>query len=619
MEREARPRRLPSRVPNAAVAQMLTWRLLALGTLWAVSAPAVAQVPPVERDALIAVYKGTGGSGWVNRANWRNAGDTEFNAVGTECTWAGVTCGPEGRVVRLSLRINHLNGTIPTALGNLTRLGALDAEMHQGGLYLDFNVLTGGIPPTIGNLTQLVDLVLDSNQLSGSIPPALGGLTNLQWLTLSSNQLSGSIPTALSSVPNLYALNLASNHLTGGIPPELGNRTTLGELSLGSNRLAGNIPTAIGNLTTLRILRLHSNRFIGSPPTSLTNLTTLPSGGLDLRWNALHTSDASLRAFLNSKQNGGDWESTQTIPVTGLVAGVATQTSLQLSWTPILYTADAGGYRVEGSTASGGPYTLLTTTASKASSSATVDGLGAGTTYYFVVTSVTNPHANNQNTVVSEASAEATAPTIPWSGPSRRLSVTTAGASVGTVTSSPPGVNCGGLCSATFIEGEVVTLTATPGPGAVFGGWSGDCAAAVPTCQVTMEVARSVTARFAPGYNTVTPCRLLDSRDALLGGPAPLAAGSQTPLSVGGNCGIPETAAAVSLNVTVTEPTTAGHLTLFAHGSPLPLTSAVNYPAGTTRANNVITALGASGQLDLLVAQASGTAHVTLDVNGYFQ
>jgi hypothetical protein len=77
-----------------------------------------------------------------------------------------------------------------------------------------------------------------------------------------------------------------------------------------------------------------------------------------------------------------------------------------------------------------------------------------------------------------------------------QLSVTTAGTGSGTVTSSPAGITCGATCSANFAAGTQVTLTATPGTGSSFGGWSGACSG-TGTCQVTMDAAKSVNATFS--------------------------------------------------------------------------------------------------------------------------
>jgi uncharacterized repeat protein (TIGR02543 family) len=73
---------------------------------------------------------------------------------------------------------------------------------------------------------------------------------------------------------------------------------------------------------------------------------------------------------------------------------------------------------------------------------------------------------------------------------------------MGTVTANIPGaINCPGTCSATLSPGTVITLTATPGPGSTFTGWSGGANAfgcfTDPTCAITInQNSLQVTAGF---------------------------------------------------------------------------------------------------------------------------
>ncbi len=76
----------------------------------------------------------------------------------------------------------------------------------------------------------------------------------------------------------------------------------------------------------------------------------------------------------------------------------------------------------------------------------------------------------------------------------------------------------------------------------------------------------------------------------------------------------------MSLNVAVTQPTTGpSFLTLYPVGAPLPAAATINYKSGQTRSNNVNTLLGANTDLVIHCGQGSGTVHVVVDVNGYYQ
>ena len=69
----------------------------------------------------------------------------------------------------------------------------------------------------------------------------------------------------------------------------------------------------------------------------------------------------------------------------------------------------------------------------------------------------------------------------------------------GIVKSSPVGISCGSVCSATYVGGALVTLIATPSKGAQFLGWSGGACSGTGTCMVTLNQATSVSATFAKG------------------------------------------------------------------------------------------------------------------------
>lgn len=120
-------------------------------------------------------------------------------------------------------------------------------------------------------------------------------------------------------------------------------------------------------------------------------------------------------------------------------------------------------------------------------------------------------------------------------------------------------------------------------------------------------------------FYTLAPCRLVDTRlaDGPLGGPA-LVPGAARGFAAAGACGVPPAARALSLNVTVTEPTGAGYLTLYPGGGSPPFVSSINFLAGQTRANNAVVPVAATVAFGVLNG-SPGSVHLVLDVNGYFQ
>jgi len=76
------------------------------------------------------------------------------------------------------------------------------------------------------------------------------------------------------------------------------------------------------------------------------------------------------------------------------------------------------------------------------------------------------------------------------------LTVVKEGNGIGTVTSSPSGIDCGVDCSKNYSHDTSVTLTANAAAGSQFFGWSGCDSTSGTTCTVTMTTAKSVTAAF---------------------------------------------------------------------------------------------------------------------------
>lgn len=210
-----------------------------------------------------------------------------------------------------------------------------------------------------------------------------------------------------------------------------------------------------------------------------------------------------------------------------------------------------------------------------------------------------------------------------YPGGSQALDVTVAGSGLGNVTSLPAGISCPGSCSGFFPASSQVTLTASAVPGSRFAGWAGGGCAGTGTCTLTMSGATSVSATFVPAapsnLHAITPCRVIDTRNAAgpLGGPA-LEAGTTRSFALGGACGVPTDATAVSLNVTVADATGQGSLTIYPGTGPAPGTNSMSFVIGKNRANHLTIGL-VGGVLSVIDYQTSGSVNLIVDVSGYYR
>jgi alpha-tubulin suppressor-like RCC1 family protein len=124
-------------------------------------------------------------------------------------------------------------------------------------------------------------------------------------------------------------------------------------------------------------------------------------------------------------------------------------------------------------------------------------------------------------------------------------------------------------------------------------------------------------------FTGLTPARLLDTRlgrptiDAQFQAIGARSAASETKLAVAGRGGVPATgAAAVVVNVTATEPTQDGFVTIWPSGEARPNASNLNFVKGDTVPNLAVVKLGADGQISLF--NSAGSTHLVVDVMGWF-
>ncbi|PUZ44726.1 hypothetical protein GQ55_8G139700 [Panicum hallii var. hallii] len=198
-------------------------------------------------------------------------------------TFQGITCDG-GRVTGINLAKQHLSGTLPPSLSDLTALqwlqlqgnaleGDLPSLARMGSLEtlaLDGNAFTALPPDFLEGLPSLQSLSMDDLPLkSWSIPDAVVGCTALLNFSASNASVSGPFPAVLANLTSLRMLRLSYNYLTGGLPVVLEGLDSLESLQLNNqnsdDKLSGRIDV-VAKLPSLKTLWLHSNKFTGPIP-----------------------------------------------------------------------------------------------------------------------------------------------------------------------------------------------------------------------------------------------------------------------------------------------------------------------------------------------------------------
>ncbi|KAI8566742.1 hypothetical protein RHMOL_Rhmol02G0065500 [Rhododendron molle] len=280
---------------------LLNYLALALSAVLVVFPPPSTAQPPQnpEAEALLlwkqSLRNQTIVSSWIfNQTNGNSS-------ASSPCNWRGISCSAAGNVtglnlaytglqgtldhlnfsyfpllLRLDLKVNRLNGTIPTNIGLLSNLVYLD---------LSTNSFSGTIPLSVANLTKVVELDFSRNAITGQLDPRLfpdrrssqakTGLLSLQRLLFQDTLLSGPLPPEIGNLEDLTILALDNCRFSGPIPQSLGNLSKITFLHLNQNGFSGQIPKSFGTLTKLADLSLFSNNLSGSVPEEIGNLSSL--------------------------------------------------------------------------------------------------------------------------------------------------------------------------------------------------------------------------------------------------------------------------------------------------------------------------------------------------------
>ena len=178
-----------------------------------------------------------------------------------------------------------------------------------------------------------------------------------------------------------------------------------------------------------------------------------------------------------------------------------------------------------------------------------------------------------------------------------------------------PGTSNLNFVVAQTVPNLIITAVGTDGKVALHNSSGG-------TVQLVADVSgyyRSGAPTVAGTFGSLSPSRLLDTRTGVGAAKIAVAAGGTVHLQVNGSGGVPASGvSAVALNVTVTEPTKAGIMSVYGDGDALPGTPNLNFVAAQTVPNLVIAAVGIDGKVAFHNG-SGGTVQLVADVSGYFR
>jgi len=186
----------------------------------------------------------------------------------------------------IDLSHNNLTGIIPSQIAYLENLESLDLSNNPSlGAPAGGNLaLNPGIPTQLGLLGRLVNLNINHCGFSGTIPTQIGDLSRLSMLYMHgtnaglqgvSMRLSGTLPTQIGKLGNVYTWRAGHNLLSGTIPPEIGRMHVLNHIDLQENSLSGTMPDVFAGLSRIEHWDTYGNHLTGDLPPSIQNCSIL--------------------------------------------------------------------------------------------------------------------------------------------------------------------------------------------------------------------------------------------------------------------------------------------------------------------------------------------------------
>jgi hypothetical protein len=136
------------------------------------------------------------------------------------------------------------------------------------------------------------------------------------------------------------------------------------------------------------------------------------------------------------------------------------------------------------------------------------------------------------------------------------------------------------------------------------------CVYTTAATQLVVDLDATYDSGGTATFSAFVPGRLADTRLT-----AKVLAGQSVEWTVVGDNGAAAGTTALSLNIAVSEPETAGYLTVYPCGGEMPWASNLNFAAAQTISNHVTASIGTNGKI---CVYASSNTNVVIDVEGTY-